>query len=130
MVNQLAVWVRISVLPIEYYDQSVLTFIGNRIRKTIKVDRTTLSRERGKYASLCIQVDLTKPLLAMFAIKDRHFKIEYKGLHLLCLKYGKYGHSAEGCGTQMEVGMYREGGTNFGPNGQNSSEPHNKEQEA
>ncbi|KAI5404273.1 hypothetical protein KIW84_051431 [Lathyrus oleraceus] len=59
-----------------------------------------------------------------------HFKIKYKGLHLLYLKYGKYGHYVEGCGTQMEVGMYREGGTKFGPNGKNSSEPHNKEQEA
>lgn len=91
---------------------------------------TTLSREQGKYARLCIQVDFTKPLMDMFAIKGRNFKIQYEGLHLLCLKYGKYGHSTEGCGTKIEVEMYRERVTKSGPNGLSSSEPHNKEQEA
>lgn len=86
-----------SGLPIEYYDQCVLTFIGNRIGKAIKVYKNTLSRERGKYSRLCIQVDLTKPLLAMFAIKGRHFKVEYEGLHLIFLHCGKYGHTYEGC---------------------------------
>lgn len=56
MVNQLVVWVRISGLPIEYYDQKVHTFIGNMIGKSIKVDRTNLTRERGKYDHLCIYV--------------------------------------------------------------------------
>jgi hypothetical protein len=31
--------VRIPDLPIEYYDAKVLTFIGNRIGKTVKVDK-------------------------------------------------------------------------------------------
>lgn len=71
----------------------MITFIGNRIGKTIKVDKNTLSREKGKYVRLCIKVDLTKPLLTMFAIKGRHFNIEYEGLHMFCLHCGKYGHT-------------------------------------
>lgn len=110
-VNQLAMWMRILGLPIEYYDQRVLSFIGNRIGKAIKVDKNTLSRERGKYARLCTQVDLTKPLLAMFSIKVKHFKVEYEGLHTLCLKYGKYGHTTEGCEAQMVVGTNKDYGT-------------------
>lgn len=69
MVDQLFVWVHIPGLPIEYYDQNVLTFIGNRIRKVIKLDRNTITREMGKYARLCVQVDLSRYLLALFAIK-------------------------------------------------------------
>lgn len=84
-VMQLVVWVRISGLPIEYYDQRVITFISNKIGKPIKVDKNTLSREMGKYTRLYSQVDLTKPLLAIFSIKGRHFKVEYEGLHMLCL---------------------------------------------
>ncbi|KAI5394690.1 hypothetical protein KIW84_061354 [Lathyrus oleraceus] len=91
MEEQLAVCVRIARLSINYYNQKVLTFIGN----VIKVDKNTFTRERGKYARLCIEVDLSKPLLAIFVIKGRHYKVEYEGLHLLCLSCGKSGHYAE-----------------------------------
>lgn len=63
-------------------------YIGNMIGKTVKVDKNTLTKERGKYARLCIQVNLLKPLLSMFLIKGRHYKIEYERLHLLCLSCG------------------------------------------
>jgi hypothetical protein len=92
-----AVWVRISGLPIEYYDPKVLSFIGDRIGKTVKIDRNTSSQERGKYARLCVEVDLNKPLLGMFDIKDKIYKVEYEGLHLLCLTCGRFGHYKEGC---------------------------------
>jgi hypothetical protein len=96
-IEKVAVWVRISGLPIEYYDSKVLNFIGNRVGKTMKVDKNTLTQERGKYARLCVQVDLTKPLLAMFTIKGRKYNIEYEGLHMLCLTCGKFGHYKDGC---------------------------------
>ncbi|MCI03214.1 hypothetical protein A2U01_0024249, partial [Trifolium medium] len=96
-IKEVAVWVRISGLPIEYYDARILNFIGNRVGKTVKVDKNTLTHERGKHARLCVQVDLTKPLLAMFTIKGRKYKVEYEGLHLLCLTCGKFGHYKEGC---------------------------------
>ncbi|MCH86877.1 hypothetical protein A2U01_0007737, partial [Trifolium medium] len=94
-VTKTAVWVRFSGLPIEYYDSGILHFIGNRIGTTVKVDKNTLLQERGKYARLCVEVDLSKPLLAMFELKGRHYKVEYEGLHLLCLKCGRYDHLSE-----------------------------------
>ncbi|WJX69456.1 hypothetical protein P8452_53697 [Trifolium repens] len=96
-IKEVAVWMRISGLPIEYYDSRILHFIGNRVGKTVKVDKNTLTQERGKYARLCVQVNLTKPLLAMFTIKDRKYNIEYEGLHLLCTTCGRFGHYKEGC---------------------------------
>jgi hypothetical protein len=97
VIEKVAVWVRFSGLPIEYYDKKMLHFIGNRIGRTVKVDRTTTTQTRGKYARLCVEVDLTKPLLAMFQIKDRYYKVEYEGLHMLCLACGTFGHYKEGC---------------------------------
>lgn len=96
-INKVAVWVRFSGLPLEYYDSKVLTFIGNRIGRTVRVDQNTLYLERGKYARLCVEVDLTKPLLAMFELQGRFYSIEYEGLHLLCLSCGRFGHYVEGC---------------------------------
>jgi hypothetical protein len=95
-IEKVVVWVRISELPIEYYDAKILHYIGNRIGKTVKVDRNTLFQERGKYARVCVEVDLNKPLLAMFELKEEVYKVEYEGLHLLCRTCGKFGHFAEG----------------------------------
>jgi hypothetical protein len=67
------------------------------VGKTVKVDKNTLSQERGKYARLCVQVNLSTPLLAMFSIKGRKYNIEYEGLHMLCTTCGRYGHYKEGC---------------------------------
>jgi hypothetical protein len=96
-IDKAAVWVRIPDLPIEYYDAKVLNFIGNRIGNTVKVDNNTLFQERGKCARVCVEVELNKPLLAMFELKDRVYKIEYEGLHMLCRACGKFGHYMEGC---------------------------------
>ncbi|KAG5059925.1 hypothetical protein JHK87_000954 [Glycine soja] len=85
------VCVRFSRLPIEYYNA-----IGDHIGRTVRVDRNTLAQER-KYVRLCVEADLTKLLLALFELKQRFYKIEYKGLHLLCLTCGRFGHYAEGC---------------------------------
>jgi hypothetical protein len=63
----------------------------------VKVDKNTLMQERGKYARICVEVDLTESLLAMFMIKGRKYNVEYEGLHLLCKNCGKFGHYSEGC---------------------------------
>lgn len=89
-------WLRITGLPIEYYSQSILKIIDDRIGETMKMDKTTTEGERGKYARVYVKVNLSKPLLAMFSIKGRLYKIEYKGLHLLCLASGKFGYYKEG----------------------------------
>lgn len=68
-IEEVVDWGCVSDLPIEYYDVSVLTFIRNCVGSTMNVDRNTLSKEQGKYARLCVQVDPTKPLLAMFSIE-------------------------------------------------------------
>lgn len=117
-IEKVSVWLRFSELPIEYYDYDVLKFIGDRIGRTVKVDKNTLTQERGKYAKLCVEVDLTKPLLAMFTIKGRQFKVEYEGLHLLCLTCGKFGHYQEGC-LDMGTAVPEQGDDTVGFGGEN-----------
>ncbi|GAU51239.1 hypothetical protein TSUD_129860 [Trifolium subterraneum] len=99
-IKEVAVWMQISGLPIEYYDSQILRFIGNSVGKTVKVDKNTLTQERGKYTRLCVQVNITKPLLAMFTLKGRQYTIKYEGLHMLCMTCGRFGHYKEGCPTK------------------------------
>lgn len=44
-----------------------------------------------------MEVDLSKPLLAMFMIKRRKYNVEYEGLHVLCINCGRFAHYVEGC---------------------------------
>ncbi|XP_058726091.1 uncharacterized protein LOC131597407 [Vicia villosa] len=115
-IDEVAVWVRISGFPIEYYDSRALTVFGKRIGRTIKVDKTTTKQERGKYARICVAVNLSKPLLVMFNIGKRSYKVEYEGLHLLCMSCGRYGHNKEGCYYKEKE---REVGSVGGSNGNN-----------
>lgn len=85
VIVNMAIWIRILGLPIEYYDPKLLHVIGYLARHTIKVDKNILQKERGKYARICVEVNISKMLLAMFSIKESIYKIEYEGLHMLCL---------------------------------------------
>ena len=106
--KKIAVWIRVPKLPIEYYDQHVLWRIGNKLGKTIKVDRNTLKQrdltqkdalvtERGKFARICIEVDLNKILISKFRLHIKFYAVEYEGLHMVCFHCGKYGHRMGTC---------------------------------
>lgn len=62
----------------------MLHVIGDLAGRTIKVDKNTFQREREKYARICLEVNISKPLLAMFSINESNYKLEYEGLHMLC----------------------------------------------
>lgn len=90
-------WVRIPCLPIEYYDTNFLMRVGKLIRELMKVDQATGTVSRGKFARICVEVDITKPLLAKFKLQNQIRRIEYEGLHLVCFWCGFYGHRKEEC---------------------------------
>lgn len=62
-VSSIAVWVRLNELPIELYEAEVLKQIGESLGKVLRIDAHTAMEARGKYARLCIQVDINKPLI-------------------------------------------------------------------
>lgn len=77
-IEGVTVWTRIVRFLIEYDDAKVLSFIGNR------VDRS-------------VEVNISKPLLDVFTSNGRKYKIEYELLHLYCLTCRRFGHYKEGC---------------------------------
>ncbi|CAN1149067.1 hypothetical protein LINPERHAP2_LOCUS16816 [Linum perenne] len=60
---------------------AILTIIGNRIGKTVRLDRTTLEGSRGNFSYICVEVDLSKLLLSKCRLGRRVQRIEYEGLH-------------------------------------------------
>jgi len=66
-ITKLTAWVRIPKLSVEYFNkQFLLHKIGQKIGRVIKVDSTTENVEWGQYTRMCVEVDLTKPLLSKF----------------------------------------------------------------
>ena len=81
----------------EYYDKKCLKIMGNRIGKTLKIDFTIEEMMRGKYARVCVLVDLMKLLIPLIRVGGRDIRIEYEGIHLLYFQCKVYGHSANNC---------------------------------
>ncbi|XP_019155023.1 PREDICTED: uncharacterized protein LOC109151878 [Ipomoea nil] len=100
--KKILVWIRLPDLSIEYFDEKTLRKIGNKVGRTVKIDVTTGLATRGKFARICVEVDLTKPLLAKFTIEEDVLPIEYEGIHWICFICGTYGHRKEQCGQGSE----------------------------
>lgn len=103
--GRVALWVRIPNIPIQCYNRAFISRLGNRIGKTIKVDLLTPSEnptatarvERGRYARICVELDLQRKLVSKVIAANMVYQVEYEGLGLICFGCGRYGHRKENC---------------------------------
>ncbi|XP_019190016.1 PREDICTED: uncharacterized protein LOC109184469 [Ipomoea nil] len=95
--ERVLVWVRFPDLPMEYYDYPYLMKLGKKIGEPKYIDETTSIGSKGRFARMCAEVDLTKPLLSKFTAKLKVRHIEYEGMYQICFHCGVYGHAAENC---------------------------------
>ncbi|CAN1189172.1 hypothetical protein LINPERHAP2_LOCUS39736 [Linum perenne] len=91
------VWVRLPGLPLEFFTETFLRRIGDKIGQLVRIDPTTLAMERGNYARICVRVDLSKKLLSKYKLLHKIRRVEYEGLHVICFKCGIYGHTIDLC---------------------------------
>ncbi|CAN1846267.1 hypothetical protein LINPERHAP1_LOCUS38153 [Linum perenne] len=85
-IKSILTWVRLPKLPIHYFNSVA-----------VRLDLATKEGSRCRYARVCVEIDLTKPLLGKYMIEDRVFKIEYESLENVCFDCGGYGHKKETC---------------------------------
>lgn len=94
------VWVRFRELPLEVFDEESLADMGDMVGRTVKVNPILVETYRGRYARVCVEVQLDKPLLPSITFLGESQLVEYEGLHLICFSCGKYGHKGEACPEQ------------------------------
>ncbi|CAI0473757.1 unnamed protein product [Linum tenue] len=96
-VTSTMVWAQLPELPIEFINKEAVMKIGEWLGKPVRVDRATELGARGKYARVCIEVNLTQPLISKFKIEGVTYLVQYEGLDDLCTDCGTYGKKAGKC---------------------------------
>ncbi|CAN1797709.1 hypothetical protein LINPERHAP1_LOCUS21390 [Linum perenne] len=61
------------------------------------LDLATTEGARARYARVCVEVDISKPLLGKYMIENRTFLMEYESLENICTSCGFYGHKSAEC---------------------------------
>ncbi|CAI0559675.1 unnamed protein product [Linum tenue] len=70
---------------------------GGLIRNPIPDYRATEEGARGNYARVCVEVDLTKPLLTKYKVQGVKYHIQYEGMERIWTKCEKYEKSTDQC---------------------------------
>ncbi|CAL2260727.1 unnamed protein product [Prunus armeniaca] len=108
-ITRMAAWIRVSAIQLECFDVWALKRIGNLLGKLLKIDALTTAQNKGKFARLCVELDLTKPLEAFIQINQVWYNIEYEGLPDICYLCGHYGHKREHCTLKEKFASNRPG---------------------
>lgn len=92
-----AIWSGLPELTTEFYDLEILQKVGSKLGKLLKIDTCTSTATRGRYARICIEVAIEKPLKTHVFIGSHKQIIHYEGLNLLCVSCGRLGHHTRIC---------------------------------
>jgi hypothetical protein len=96
-VEKTLVWIRFPGLNLLFYDESFLLALTTTIGTPVKVNTNTLNVESGRFARICVEIDLTKPVVGKVWINGHWYKVQYEGLHIICAACGCYGHVTRNC---------------------------------
>ncbi|XP_045821901.1 uncharacterized protein LOC123914774 [Trifolium pratense] len=76
------VWVRISGLHVVYYDENFLLAVASAIGNPFQVDLHALQVEFGRFARVCVEIDLDTPMVSKVGINGEWYQIYYEDLHI------------------------------------------------
>lgn len=93
------IWVRFPELLVEFFDEDLLLKMACKIGKAVKIYNITMGVVRGKYAMVCVQINLNKPLIPYIGLLGYLQRVEYEGLHIIYFECGGYGRRKESCPT-------------------------------
>ncbi|CAI0394249.1 unnamed protein product [Linum tenue] len=95
--RRVVAWVQLPELPVHFYHREVLFALGNLIGRTVKLDYHTEKLERGKFARLAIELDMTKPLPTRIRLDGFWQQVLYENIPQICFQCGRIGHLEDNC---------------------------------
>ncbi|KAK2381760.1 hypothetical protein QL285_069344 [Trifolium repens] len=72
------VWARILSLNFVYYDESFLWTLASAIGHPVKVDLDTLRVEYGRFARVCVDIDIRYTVAGKIGINGEWYEVEYE----------------------------------------------------
>lgn len=100
-INRIDQWVGVPRLPWEFWDHTSLTELLKPVGPIVRVDQNTLLRLKGKFARVCLNIDITHPLPGSLTIAREGLSMRvpliYEGLHEVCPLCGGESHQLDSC---------------------------------
>ena len=94
-------WVRIPRLPWEFWEASTLSDLLKDVGGIIRDNQNTLLRLKGKFARICVNIDIIRPLPGSITIAREGLSLRvpliYEGLHEVCSLCGGDSHQLDSC---------------------------------
>lgn len=95
------VWLRLEGLPREYWSDRAIAKLVQSFGRLLKVDDFTSSLDLGKYARVCVELDLSMPLKSGVHVDHAggsfYQTVSYENLPPFCVRCGFIGHSSARC---------------------------------
>lgn len=104
-----AVWIHLESAPMEQFTGPMLRYLASTLGKPIKIDYTTMLATRGRFARVCVELDLSQTLPVCIKLNLQRYKdptiirCAYEGLHKICFSCGEFGHRSDTCRFSAEA---------------------------
>lgn len=99
----MTIWARLPGLLLDYYDKNILKRIRSKFGNMLKIDAKTINNGLGRFARVCIQVDLQALLVLKVKIGKHHIQcIQYIGVDF-CFECDLLEHSTQSYKKGKEV---------------------------
>ena len=90
-IEKTMVQIRFPGVNMMCYDESVLMMLVEGVGQPIQVNVTFRNVQRSWFAHVCVEVDLSKPVISVVGLCGHWYKVEYEGLHIICSFCERYG---------------------------------------
>ena len=94
-------WIRIPRLPWEFWEAEFLIELLKGVGSVVSFDQNTLLRLNGKFARVCVNIEVTKPLSGSITVSRvegcLRVPLIYEGLHEVCPLCGGESHQLQSC---------------------------------
>ncbi|CAI0421742.1 unnamed protein product [Linum tenue] len=96
-ISTLLTWVHFNHLPMEYYRDEILYKLASCVGRPVRIDWRTGLATTGRFARICIELNLNEPLVPKVWVANAWRQVEYEGITIVCDTFGRAAHSEPSC---------------------------------
>lgn len=90
-------------IPIEYFNEDTSMEIKQQVSKSLTSDQNTSMMIRGKFSLVCVEVNLTQPLISKVKVGKLVQVTEYEVIHIVHFDCDVFDHRMEKCPLEQAV---------------------------